>query len=66
MTDLRVAFEFLTDTNTVVQALQEAENYRRKLGSFATDVATRMALDLKTSLGTSFAIFHLNVVNGRT
>jgi hypothetical protein len=30
MTDLRQAFEFRTDKNTCVTALQEAEHYRRK------------------------------------
>jgi hypothetical protein len=36
MTDLRQAFEFMTDTNTCVAALQEAEHYRRKQGSFSS------------------------------
>ena len=50
--DLRSAFETMTDTNTCVAALHEAENYRRKSGSFFTELAQKMAYDSNTSPGT--------------
>ena len=51
--DLRVALEVLTDANTAVLALQEAEIYRRKQGEFARPLAERMAYDPNTSPGMS-------------
>jgi hypothetical protein len=51
MTDLRQAFEFMTDTNTCVVALQEAEHYRRKQRSFSSELAAKMACDNNTSPG---------------
>jgi hypothetical protein len=50
MTDPRQAFEFMTDTNTCVTALQEAEHYRRKQGSFS-ELAAKMACDNSASPG---------------
>jgi hypothetical protein len=41
MTDLRQAFEFMTDTNTCVVALQEGEHYRRKQGSFSSELVAQ-------------------------
>jgi hypothetical protein len=49
MTDLRQAFEFMTDTNTCVTVLQEAEHYRRKQGTFSSELAAKMACDNNTS-----------------
>jgi hypothetical protein len=49
MTNLRQAFEFMTDTNTCATALQEAEHYRRKQGFFSSELAAKMACDNNTS-----------------
>lgn len=46
---LRMAFERMVDVQTAVQALQEAEVFRQKLGEFGTEMAQRMATDPKTS-----------------
>jgi hypothetical protein len=51
MADLRQAFGFMTDTNMWVAALQEAEHYRRKQGSFSSELAAKMACDNNTSPG---------------
>jgi hypothetical protein len=51
MTDLREAFEFMTDTNTCIKTLQEAEYYRRKQGSFSSKLAAKMVCDNNTSPG---------------
>jgi hypothetical protein len=51
MTDLRQAFEFMIDTNMCVMTLQEGEHYRRKQGSFSTELTAKMARDSNTSLG---------------
>jgi hypothetical protein len=49
MTDLQQSFEFMTDINMCVAALQEGEHYRRKEGSFSTELAGKMACDKNTS-----------------
>jgi hypothetical protein len=51
MTDLRQVFEFMTNTNTCVVALQEAEHYRRKYRSFSSELVAKMACDNNTSPG---------------
>jgi hypothetical protein len=51
MTDLRQAFEFMTDTNTCVAALQKAEHYRRKQESFSSELGAKMTYDNNTSTG---------------
>lgn len=58
MNDLREAFEFMTDTDTCVAALQEAEHYRRKQGSFSKELAVKMAYDSNTSPGKFLYLSH--------
>jgi hypothetical protein len=52
MKDLREAFEYMADIDTCVAALQEAEHFRRKQGTFSTDLAQKMAYDKNASPGT--------------
>jgi hypothetical protein len=46
---LKDTFESMTDVQTAVQALQEAEVFRQKLGEFGTEMERRAAIDPKTS-----------------
>jgi hypothetical protein len=46
---LKDTFQSMTDVQTAVQALQEAEVFRQKLGEFDTDMSRRAAIDPKTS-----------------
>jgi uncharacterized membrane protein YgcG len=46
---LKDTFQSMTDLQTAVQALQEAEVFRRKHGDFAQEIARRAAIDPKTS-----------------
>jgi len=46
---LRHAFERMSDIDTAVKALQEAELYRQKIGDFGSEMAMRMALDRNTT-----------------
>jgi hypothetical protein len=46
---LKDTFQSVTDLQTAVQALQEAEVFRRKHGDFAKEVAMRTVIDPKTS-----------------
>jgi hypothetical protein len=46
---LKDTFQSMTDVQTAVQALQEAEVLRQKLGEFGTDMARRAAVDPRTS-----------------
>ncbi|TVU34001.1 hypothetical protein EJB05_15822, partial [Eragrostis curvula] len=57
MNDVREAFEFMTDTDTCVRALHEFESYRRKFGSFSTDLAQKMAFDTNTSPAQWWSMF---------
>jgi hypothetical protein len=49
--DLREAFEYMTDTDTYVTALQEVDHYRWKQGTFSSKLAQKMAYDSNTSPG---------------
>jgi hypothetical protein len=51
MKDLREAFEYMADTGICVTALQEAEHFLCKQGTFSTDLAQKMAYDKNTSSG---------------
>jgi hypothetical protein len=51
MQDLREAFEYMADTDTCVAALQEADHFRRKQGTFSTELTQKMAYDKNTSPG---------------
>jgi hypothetical protein len=55
---LKDTFQSMTDVQTAVQALQEAEVLRQKLGEFDTDMARRAAIDPKTSLCKSNSVCH--------
>jgi hypothetical protein len=46
---LKDTFQSMMDVQTAVQALQEAEVFRQKLGEFGTDMARRVAIDPRTS-----------------
>jgi hypothetical protein len=46
---LKDTFQSMTDVQTAVQALQEAEVFRQKLGESGTEMARRAAIDPKTS-----------------
>ena len=53
---LKDAFQRMTDINTVVQALQEAEVFRMKRGEFGTEMARQMAIDPKTTPCKSYSV----------
>ncbi|KAK3124751.1 hypothetical protein QOZ80_7BG0592000 [Eleusine coracana subsp. coracana] len=55
--ELCTVFEFMTDTETCMSALQEAENYRRNTGPFTSDLARKMVYDSKTSPAQWWAMF---------
>jgi hypothetical protein len=46
---LKDTFGRMTDVQTAVQALHEAELFRTQVGEFGTDMARQMAMDPKTS-----------------
>jgi hypothetical protein len=46
---LKDCFERMTDVESAVQALQEAEVFRMKQGEYGSQMAQRMATDPKTS-----------------
>jgi hypothetical protein len=46
---LKDAFEHMTDVESAVQALQEAEVFRMKHGDYGSEMAHQMATDPKTS-----------------
>jgi hypothetical protein len=51
MKELHEAFEYMADTNTCIAALQQAEYFRRRQGTFSTELAQRMTYDKITSPG---------------
>ncbi|KAK3118492.1 hypothetical protein QOZ80_9BG0700110 [Eleusine coracana subsp. coracana] len=55
--DAKFVFGFMTDIDTCVLALHEAETYRRKEGSFASELARKMACDSNTSPSQWWAMF---------
>jgi hypothetical protein len=46
---LKVTFGRMTDVQTAVQALQEVELFREKVGDFGSEMAMQMVMDPKTS-----------------
>jgi len=46
---LKDTFERMTDVQSAVQALQELEVFRQKVGEFGSEMAMKMAMDPKTS-----------------
>jgi hypothetical protein len=59
MQDVREAFEYMVDTETWVAALQEADHYRQKQGTFLKDLVQKMVYDSNTYSG-MFLIVHLH------
>jgi hypothetical protein len=51
MKELREAFEYMADIDTCIVALQQVEHFRRRQGTFSTELAQRMEYDKITSLG---------------
>jgi hypothetical protein len=56
---LKDTFGRMTDVQTAVQALQEAELFRTQVGEFGTDMARQMAMDPKTSPCKNYSPQHL-------
>ena len=48
MSDLRHAFEYMTDVDTTAQALVEVDFYRKKQGEFGRPLAKKMMYDHNT------------------
>ena len=46
---LKDTFERMTDVQSAVQALQELEVFRQKVGEFGGEMAMKMAMDPRTS-----------------
>jgi hypothetical protein len=46
---LKDAFEHMTDVESAVQALQEAEVFRMKHGNYGSEIAQQMETDPKTT-----------------
>jgi hypothetical protein len=55
---LNDTFQSMTDVQTAMQALQEAEVFRQNLGEFGTDMARRATIDAKTSPCKSNSVRH--------
>jgi len=53
---LKDTFEHITDVQSTVQALQELEVFRQKVGEFGSEMAMRMAMDPKTSPCKSYSV----------
>jgi hypothetical protein len=51
MKELCEVFEYMADTDTCVATLQEVEHFRRRQGTFFTELAQRMAYVKHTSPG---------------
>ena len=51
MSDLRHAFEYMTDVDTTAQALAEVDFYIRKQGEFGRPLVEKTAYDHNTSAG---------------
>jgi hypothetical protein len=47
--ELREAFEYMADIDTYITALQQGEHFRRRQGTFFTELAQRMVYDKITS-----------------
>jgi len=46
----------MTDLQSAVQALQELDMFRQKVGEFGGEMAMRMAMDPKTSPSKSYSV----------
>jgi hypothetical protein len=56
MKDLQEAFEYMVDTDTCVTALQEADHFRQKHGTFSTELVQKMRMT-KIPLRVCFKIY---------
>jgi hypothetical protein len=64
MKELREAFEYMADTDTCIAALQEVEHFKRRHGTFSTELAQRMAYDKITSPGMFLTfLLHSSLLN---
>ena len=55
---LKDTFQCMTDVQSAMQALQELELFRQKVGEFGSEMAMKMAMDLKTSPCKSYSVRH--------
>ena len=53
---LKDTFQRMTDLQSAVQALQEFDMFRQKVGEYGSEMAMRMAMDPKTSPCKSYSI----------
>ena len=53
---LKDTFQRMTDVQSAVQALQEFEVFRTKVGEFGSEMAIKMAMNLKTSPCKSYSV----------
>ena len=53
---LKDTFERMTDVQSAVQALQEFEEFRTKVGEFGSEMAMKMAMDPRTSPCRSYSV----------
>ena len=55
---LKDTFQRITDIQSAVQALQEFDVFRQKVGEYGSEMAMRMVMDPKTSPCKSYSIRH--------
>jgi len=55
---LKDTFQRMTDIQSVVQALQEFDVFRQKVGEYGSEMAMQMAMDPKTSPCKSYSVRH--------
>ena len=53
---LKDTFQRMTDIQSAVQALQEFDVFRQKVGEYGSEMAMRMAMDPKTSPCKSYSV----------
>ena len=54
--ELKDTFQRMTYLQSVVQALQEFDVFRQKIGEYSSEMAMRMAMDPKTSPSKSYSV----------
>jgi hypothetical protein len=53
---LKDTFQRMTDVQSTVQALQEIDLFRQKVGEFGSEIAMKMAMDPKTFPCKSYSV----------
>ena len=53
---LKDTFQCMTDIQSAMQALQEFDVFRQKVGEYGSEMEMRMALDAKTSPCKSYSV----------